>query len=326
MDNTYNNNGNNDSSMSRTSSKHDIEKLINPSFEGEVDHRTHEPITDDTEISDDQMDTGKIKSMASNREAARRSRKRKQAHLAALEEHVEQLRRQTSSTVETLRAKIKVAEDLVASHSSSSSLLGFEQQVEQLRGEYEALRAKNIINHNDKKEAEPCNDSSMNRTSSEHDIEKLINQTVEAMNIRKIRRVVLINRESARRSRMRKQAYLTSLRQQEEQLRREALSTLETLRAKVKEAEDLATWHSLRSTVSNFVHNNNGFEQQVEQLREDYEALRAKVNPTEDMDASGSLTSRISYNLDNNTGSWVPWSTCSWSARDRSNKDDLDSF
>ncbi|GJX78907.1 hypothetical protein Tco_0327056 [Tanacetum coccineum] len=56
--------------------------------------------------------------------------------------YVEQLRRETLPILETLRAKIKVAEDLIASHSSSSSLLGFEQQVEQLRGDYEALTVK----------------------------------------------------------------------------------------------------------------------------------------------------------------------------------------
>ncbi|GJR44401.1 hypothetical protein Tco_1312504, partial [Tanacetum coccineum] len=61
-----------------------------------------------------------------------------------------------------------------------------------------------------------------------------------------------------------------------EQLPRETLSTLETLRAKVKEAEDLVARHSLASSVSDFVHNNNGFEQKVEQLRGDFEALRAE--------------------------------------------------
>nr|GEX39125.1 basic leucine zipper 9-like [Tanacetum cinerariifolium] len=223
---------------------------------------------------------------------------------------VEEIKMEAGTTATTLTATlpilnlreydlwlIKAAEDLVASYSSSS-LLDFKQQVEQLRADYEALTVKNIIGHNDKEQEEPCNDSSKNKTSSEHDIEESTNQTFEAdadhqtheskddqMNIRKIRRMVS-NRESARRSRKRKQAHLTDLEQQ------------------VKEAEDLVARHSLASSVSDFAHNNNGFEQ--------------KVNPTEDMVASGSLTSSFSYNLDNNGGSWVPpWSTCSWSARDR---------
>ncbi|GKC69641.1 basic leucine zipper 9 [Tanacetum coccineum] len=142
------------------------------------------------------MDIGKIRRMVSNREAARRSRKRKQAHLAALEEHVEQLRREILPILETLRAKIKVAEDLVASYSSSSSLLGFEQQVEQLRGDFQALRAKNIIGHNDKKEEEPCNDSSMNRPFSEHDIEEIINPAFEADADRQTHEPITDNTES----------------------------------------------------------------------------------------------------------------------------------
>nr|GEW25612.1 basic leucine zipper 25 [Tanacetum cinerariifolium] len=75
-------------SMYIASYVHDIEKLIiKHSFEADAHHQTHEPVTDDTESNDDQMDTGKTRRMVSNREAARRSRKRKQAHLTALEEH-----------------------------------------------------------------------------------------------------------------------------------------------------------------------------------------------------------------------------------------------
>ncbi|GKB46082.1 basic leucine zipper 25 [Tanacetum coccineum] len=93
MDNNIHNNDKkepcNGFSMNIASSEHDIEKLIiKHSFEADADHQTHELITDDTESNDDQMDIGKIRRMVSNREAARRSRKRKQAHLAALEEHV----------------------------------------------------------------------------------------------------------------------------------------------------------------------------------------------------------------------------------------------
>ncbi|KAK9083590.1 hypothetical protein Scep_030061 [Stephania cephalantha] len=93
----------------------------------------------ETEINDnmDPADVKRVRRMLSNRESARRSRRRKQAHLSELETQVSQLRVENSSLlkrltdisqkyneaavdnrilkadVETLRAKVKMAEDSV---------------------------------------------------------------------------------------------------------------------------------------------------------------------------------------------------------------------
>ncbi|KAJ8548102.1 hypothetical protein K7X08_021338 [Anisodus acutangulus] len=98
------------------------------------------------EQSTDPPDIKRIRRQASNRESARRSRRRKQAHLADLENQVDQFRgkneslfkqladaaqqykdaltnnRVLKSDVEALRAKVKLAEDMVARGSLTSSL------------------------------------------------------------------------------------------------------------------------------------------------------------------------------------------------------------
>lgn len=94
----------------------------------------------------DQAGVRRIKRMVSNRESARRSRRRKQAHLSDLEQQVDQLRGENStlfknmtsanqqlkdatnnnrvlkSDVEALRAKVKLAEDMVTRGSLTSSI------------------------------------------------------------------------------------------------------------------------------------------------------------------------------------------------------------
>ncbi|KAI7741317.1 hypothetical protein M8C21_024839 [Ambrosia artemisiifolia] len=98
------------------------------------------------EQSNDTVDVKRIRRMALNRESARRSRKRKQAHLTELEQQVEKLRsvysilfkQLTNAThqyqdasnnnlllklaVEALRAKVKLAEDTLARGSLTTSL------------------------------------------------------------------------------------------------------------------------------------------------------------------------------------------------------------
>ncbi|KAJ8758703.1 hypothetical protein K2173_000424 [Erythroxylum novogranatense] len=102
--------------------------------------------SDDEEQSTNPVDVKRIRRMVSNRESARRSRRRRQAHLADLEFQVERLagenaslsrqlsdaaqqysnantnNRVLKSDVEALRAKVKLAEDMVTRGSVTCSL------------------------------------------------------------------------------------------------------------------------------------------------------------------------------------------------------------
>ncbi|KAK6116950.1 hypothetical protein DH2020_049325 [Rehmannia glutinosa] len=103
-------------------------------------------------------------------------------------------------------------------------------------------------------------------------------QSDNPLDIKRIKRMVS-NRESARRSRRRKQAQLVDLEKQAEQLRGENAALFKQLADATQQFKD--------STTNNRV------------LRSDVEALRAKVKLAEDMVARGSLTSSLSHLLQN---------------------------
>ncbi|XP_058785130.1 basic leucine zipper 9-like [Vicia villosa] len=105
-----------------------------------------DPSDEDDEQSTNPRDIKRIRRMDSNRESAKRSRQRKQAHLSELESQVEKLKlekvtlykqftnasqhfheadinnRVLKSDVEALRAKVKLAEDMVTRSSFTPSL------------------------------------------------------------------------------------------------------------------------------------------------------------------------------------------------------------
>ncbi|CAK8568785.1 unnamed protein product [Lathyrus sativus] len=105
-----------------------------------------DPSDEDDEQSTNPLDNKRLRRKVSNRESARRSRRRKQAHLSELESQVEKLKlenatlykqftntsqqfheadtnnRVLKSDVEALRAKVKLAEDMVTRSSFTTSL------------------------------------------------------------------------------------------------------------------------------------------------------------------------------------------------------------
>ncbi|PSR91900.1 Basic leucine zipper like [Actinidia chinensis var. chinensis] len=114
-------------------------------------------------------------------------------------------------------------------------------------------------------------------------------QSTEPVDVKRIKRMVS-NRESARRSRSRKQAHLVELEQQVDQLRGENASLFKQLTDAAQQFKD--------STTNNRV------------LKSDVEALRAKVKLAEDMVARGSLKSSLSHLLQNHLGISQSFNMC----------------
>ncbi|XP_051119399.1 bZIP transcription factor RISBZ4-like isoform X2 [Andrographis paniculata] len=124
-------------------------------------------------------------------------------------------------------------------------------------------------------------DSSHEHESDEDEQELEAGPCEESTNpayIKRMKRMVS-NRESARRSRRRKQAHLDDLERQVELLRGENETLFKQLAEATQQFKD--------STMNNRV------------LRSDVEALRAKVKLAEDMVTRGSLTSSLSHLLTN---------------------------
>ncbi|KAL5699454.1 hypothetical protein ACHQM5_030354 [Ranunculus cassubicifolius] len=110
-------------------------------------------------------------------------------------------------------------------------------------------------------------------------------QSIDPLAVKKIRRMVS-NRESARRSRRRKQAHLVDLETQVDQLRVENGSLYKQYADANRQFSDAATDNRV--------------------LKSDVEALRVKVKLAEDMVARGSLTCSLNHLLQSYSGPTQP--------------------
>ncbi|KAI3964405.1 hypothetical protein MKX01_028740 [Papaver californicum] len=132
--------------------------------------------------------------------------------------------------------------------------------------------------------------SSSREQSDDDDIEiegGSCGQSMDNVDVKRIRRKVS-NRESARRSRRRKQAHLVDLELQVDQLRGENASLYKQFNSADHQFKEAATDNRV--------------------LRSDVEALRVKVKLAEDMVARGSLTCSLHHLLQNYSNSPQPLS------------------
>ncbi|XP_010259867.1 PREDICTED: basic leucine zipper 9-like isoform X2 [Nelumbo nucifera] len=134
-------------------------------------------------------------------------------------------------------------------------------------------------------QAQGANSGSSREQSDEDDLEieaGSCEQSTDPIDLKRIRRMVS-NRESARRSRRRKQAHLADLELQVDQLRGENASLYKQLTAASQQFHEAATDNRV--------------------LKSDVEALRVKVRLAEDMVARGSLTCSLNHLLQNHSSS-----------------------